>query len=156
VTKALFAAGARAASLALVTVALVAGCSSTTSGSGSSGGFGTGGSGGSATGGATGSSAPTGGSGGSGGGGASATGNFCHDWSTISADLTDVTSGNVAEKLVAKFDSLAAEAPAAIKTDVQNVDAYVHGVVSGKVDTGKAQQLATAFEHIGQWMAQNC
>jgi hypothetical protein len=154
VTKALIKAAARAASLGLVTIALVAGCSSTTSGTGSTGNGGGsgGGAGGGAGGGGGGSAAPTGGS----GGGVSSTGNFCHDWSTISSDLSNVTAGNIGQKIVAKFDALAAEAPAAIKGDVQTVDAYVHEAMSGKMDPSKAQQLATSFEHIGQWMAQNC
>lgn len=142
-TKVFFAAAARAASLGLVTIALVAGCSSTTSGSGSrGGGFGSGGGG---------SAAPTGGT-----GGVTSSGDFCHDWSTISSDLGNVTSGDIGAKVAAKFDSLAAEAPAAIKADVENVDAYVHDALSGKADPSKAQQLATSFEHIGEWIAQNC
>jgi hypothetical protein len=142
----------RATAVAVTAAALVAGCSSTTSGSGSSGG----GSGvfGSSPG--AGGSAPAGGSGGGTGGGSGGTGNFCHDWKTINSDLTSIASGDVRGKLVAKFDTLAAEAPAAIKNDVAAIDQYIHSLVSGGPQAGKAQQFAQAFEHVGVWMAQNC
>lgn len=141
--------------MGLVTVALVAGCSSTTSGSGSPGN----GSGGQVGVIGSGTAAPPTNSGGSGsgsGGGAAGTGNFCHDWNSISSDLGGVTAGNVGAKIIAKFDALAAEAPPSVKPDVENIAQYLHGVMSGKADPGKAQQLATSFEHVGEWIAQNC
>lgn len=138
--------GARIAAVALTAAALVAGCSSTTSGSGTSGG-----------GPAAGGSAPTVGSvGGSVGGSTGGSGNFCKDWNSIDSDLTNITSGDVRAKLVGKFDTLAAEAPAAVKADVDMIDQYVQSLVSGNPDPGKAQQFGQAFAHVGVWIAQNC
>ncbi len=129
--------GVRTAAVALMTAVLVAGCSSTTSGSGTAGGApGAGG------------SAPTGASGGS--------GNFCKDWNSIDSDLTNITAGDVRAKLVGRFDTLAAEAPAAVKADVEMIDQYIHSLVSGTPDPGKAQQFGQAFAHVGVWIAQNC
>lgn len=147
--------GARAVALAGMAAALVAGCSSTTSGTASFGG-GSNGSGGFGSSASTGPSASARRSPGGTGGASGGTGNFCHDWSTINSDLTGITAGNVRQKLVTKFDTLAGEAPAAIKADVELIDQYVHGLVSGTPDTGKAQQFGQAFGHVGVWIAQNC
>ena len=91
---------------------------------------------------------PTGASGG--------TGNFCHDWKAISADLTNIASGDVRGKLVATFDTLAAEAPAAVKSDVDTIDQYIRSLVAGNPDAGKARQFGQAFAHVGLWTARNC
>ncbi len=140
-------------------VALATACSSSTSGSGTAGGGG----GGGATGSSGGASTPpvtsggSSGSGGSGGGGGTSSGNFCTDWQHVGDDLTKIVSPTgVQQQFVARFDQLAAEAPAAIKPAVVEVDQYVHNAVSGHVDPQASSKLATDFEQIGEWIVHNC
>jgi hypothetical protein len=136
-------------------VALATACSSSTSGTGSSGTGGGGGAGGSSGG----VSAPPSGGGGStdsGGGGGAATGDFCTDWTHI-GDLSKIVSPTgIQQQVVARFDRLAAEAPADIKPAVVDVDQYIHNAVSGHVDPQASTKLGQDFQQIGEWIVHNC
>lgn len=136
-----------------VTVALAAGCSSSTPGSGSGGS--TGGGTGSAT--SASAGAPGGGSGGgSGSGSGSGSADFCAAWRHI-GDLSKVVGGGGRQDFVARFDELAAEAPPEIKSAVVAIDKYVHQAVSGQVNPSQAgAKLGQAFAKIGKWIVQNC
>jgi hypothetical protein len=159
VTRTLTAAARGLATCAAI-VALASACSSSTSGSGSSG---TGGGGGGTGGSSGGVSAPPTGGGGStssgsgGGGGGVASGNFCTDWQHVGDDLSKIISPTgIQQQFVARFDRLAAEAPADIKPAVVAVDQYVHNAVNGHADPQASTKLGQDFEQIGLWIVHNC
>ena len=141
---------ARAVTTCAAVAAVATACSSSTTGSGSSGN-------GKAAGGGGGSSAPASAPAAGSGGGAASTGNFCTDWSHLGGNLAKILSpGDVRQQIVARFDALAAEAPAEIKSAVADVDQYVHSAVNGNPDPNAAQKLAGDFQQIGTWIATNC
>jgi len=141
----------RALTTCVAVAAVATACSSSTTGSGSSGNSNAAGGGGGAA-----SPAASGVATGSGGGGGS-TGNFCTDWAHLGGNMSKIISpGDVRQQIVARFDALAAEAPAEIKSAVADVDQYVHGAVNGNPDPAAAQKLAGDFQQIGTWIATNC
>ena len=142
---------ARAVTTCAAVAVVATACSSSTTGSGSSGNGNAAGGGGGAS--SAPASAPAAGS----GGGAASTGNFCTDWSHLGGNLAKILSpGDVRQQIVARFDALAAEAPAEIKSAVADVDQYVHSAVNGNPDANAAQKLAGDFQQIGTWIATNC
>lgn len=79
---------------------------------------------------------------------------FCKDLN--GHNVADLGSVSDPTKAIALWDKLAADAPSEIKADVQAVDDYLHGVMSGNVNPSDASKLATAGQHIGTYYAGHC
>jgi hypothetical protein len=90
---------------------------------------------------------PTGGS----GAGGSA---FCKDFNVSTFTKLEGDPSQI-KNYIALIDKITAEAPAAIKADMQQLDSFAHGVVLGKPPTLNAK-LTKAAEALGIYVASNC
>lgn len=95
-------------------------------------------------------SATRGGTGSTSGGGG--TGNFCKDFDTTS--LSKISQPGDLGKLLNQWHTLADEAPASIKSDVETVADYLDSISTGKA--GDPSKLSSAATRIGQYYAAHC
>jgi hypothetical protein len=82
----------------------------------------------------------------------------CKDLSSL-GNIGNSLSGGSQDKLnsfLAGLDKVVAEAPAEIKPDLQTLDDYVHGAVTGHVDPTIAQKLPTIEQHLISYITANC
>ena len=82
---------------------------------------------------------------------------FCAELSGLGLpQVGNPSAGRGLGPVLAKWDRLAATAPAEIKDDVVLVDEVLHGVASGTYPTGKLAAYGTAIQHIASYIAQHC
>lgn len=87
-------------------------------------------------------------------GGDQANSAFCKDIN--GQNLTDITASSDLSKAAAELDKLAADAPDAIKSDVDKIRDFVHGVMNGSVNPSDAQAISQAAVNVGKYAAEHC
>jgi hypothetical protein len=96
------------------------------------------------------------GGGGGGGGGTASDAAFCKDFNlktfaSLQADPSAV------KNYVGAIDKLTAEAPAAIKKNMEELDGFVHEVAGGHAPTAaEEKKLTPVAEAIGEWIGLHC
>jgi hypothetical protein len=83
---------------------------------------------------------------------------FCKDLSGLGNIGNSLSGGSQGQlnSFLSGLDKIVAEAPAEIKPDLQTLDDYVHGAVTGHIDPTIAQKLPTIEQHLISYIASNC